>query len=783
MPEVEEGLDHEFEGKGSGGVLILNKLYRIVLSGRSNHDLRNSSEGGLNMRLEAKPLAVHYGYRAKGNLTCFVSREGTLQLRGASRIIQQTLSLCNGLRTVAELHQLLAPTSTDKVDQVLETLSRHGVVEDSRELYRSFHKDSGNPSEFVYSKSVLEIELLGRKRPSKRRGLEETVVHSPLVEAKKGSISWLVAQRESVRHFSEATIDSTVVLGLLQVAYSAGDNGHWTVPSGGGLYPLDLYLIVLNDRQFVPKGVYYWAPKERTLSRVRADAIESWIYKAFNAEALLEGAACVLCVAADIDRSASKYANLGYRLTLLEAGHVAQNAALFCVEQGLGSVEYCGFNDKILAKSLGLRYPQESVMTTLVIGQTKGVSDHTDDKRLSDATIELERALVGEDKPIHSISVWEPRVRGYVMPKWAAMSRYSSPATFGGWRGSSRKVGFATGRTLNEATLKALAEGYERYALEQYRYDIRAKARDLGEPYLDPRKMGIGIPDGTSVSDAVEPFDPNEEVNWISATRWNTGEKVWVPSDLVFYVGQGRRSVLYRASSNGVAAHFDVRAAVDNALLELIERDAFNVLWYAKRQAPRLDEGLLSRGLQGRIARWRDRGYSVNLLDLTVDGPPVVLVVIWSRERVPALASGASARPMVMDAAERAFDEAEFMAVSWNRKKPRHGMQFADIKTPEDHGLFFIDPANLQHAEWLLEGDSNACLPLEDQRDPYSFDPLVVDITPPVSDCRLKVVRVLSEELMPISFGYGEELRGHPRLRMLGYEWSAECPSVPHFFA
>ena len=110
-------------------------------------------------------------------------------------------------------------------------------------------------------------------------------------------------------------------------------------------------------------------------------------------------------------------------------------------------------------------------------------------------------------------------------------------------------------------------------------------------------------------------------------------------------------------------------------------------------------------------------------------------------------------------------------------------MRMDDIKIPDDQGLFYIDPRNLIHAEWLL--NSTIC---SEKRKDFDgsldhFDPIVVDITPKEYSCGLTVVRVLSEKLMPINFGYGNEHRGHQRMEMLGYKWSMGYPSTPHFFA
>ena len=105
----------------------------------------------------------------------------------------------------------------------------------------------------------------------------------------------------------------------------------------------------------------------------------------------------ILCVAANLKRSASKYANLGYRLTLLESGHTIQNASLFCIEQGLGSVECCGFGDKALAQKLGLNFPNEAVITTLIVGtaDNSGKQALVTDQKIVETAGQLRHALVG----------------------------------------------------------------------------------------------------------------------------------------------------------------------------------------------------------------------------------------------------------------------------------------------------------------------------------------------------------------------------------------------------
>lgn len=732
------------------------------------------------MKESAQPLVVLYGYRGKGNKTYFIGRKGLIAINGKMVEIQKILRLCNGLNSLREIIDLLSPIDADTVTGIISIIEKMGIVRDSRELYVGFHEDSSNPPIFSYDIGLNDLNrFVKTDRVRKRKG--NLVKLGGLVES---NILKTIRNRRSVRQFIRGNISSDQLLGLLQATYSRGESGHWSVGSGGGLYPLDLYMIVPHTQQFIPRGVYRWHPEENNLSIISDKDPNVWLEKVFNAKTLLENVFCILCVAANLKRLALKYANLGYRLTVLEAGHSVQNASLFCVEQNLGSVECCGFGDKALAQKLGLDFPNESVITTLIVGtaDNSGKQALITDQKMVETAGQLRHALVGEKKPIMDILILEPEVNGYTMPKWAATCTYrSSPSTLIKW-----KLAFATGSTSSEATVKVLAEGFERYALEQNRSERKESANKLNDQFLDPRLVVPYSPCQLKFLKGIVPFDPNKEVEWVTGVRQVNGEKLWVPKELVYYATKQtlkKGGLSYRASSSGVAAHFDKQVAIESALYELIERDAFSVTWHAKRCVYSIPHELLSSCLISRISSWKKLGYRVSLLDLTLDGPPVVLVLIWSYEKTPALCSGASCRSIFFDAVDRAFNEAEFMAMTWHRRKLRHDMKMNDIKIPDDHGLFYVNPKNLIYADWLL----NAVVCGDGRKDFKGnlncFDPIVVDITPEEPACGLTVVRVLSEKLMPINFGYGNEHRGHSRMKKLGYKWSMGYPSVPHFFA
>ena len=89
------------------------------------------------------------------------------------------------------------------------------------------------------------------------------------------------------------------------------------------------------------------------------------------ADSIVESAAAVYILTCNFQQITQKYGNRGYRFALLEAGHAAQNAYLWCAEQDLGVVEVGGFLDEEVANLLLIPYPKQAPLTALVVGRRK----------------------------------------------------------------------------------------------------------------------------------------------------------------------------------------------------------------------------------------------------------------------------------------------------------------------------------------------------------------------------------------------------------------------------
>lgn len=140
-----------------------------------------------------------------------------------------------------------------------------------------------------------------------------------------------------------------------------------TVPSGGGLYPLEIFF--WTDRaDGLQRAVYHYYPPLHDIRPVREDVSYDRVADVFVDRQSVSGAALVIFISALFKRSTFKYRNRGYRFTFLEAGHVAQNINLAATGLGLGSLNIGGFNDWKTDELLGLDGLEQSTIYTIAVG-------------------------------------------------------------------------------------------------------------------------------------------------------------------------------------------------------------------------------------------------------------------------------------------------------------------------------------------------------------------------------------------------------------------------------
>jgi SagB-type dehydrogenase family enzyme len=149
-----------------------------------------------------------------------------------------------------------------------------------------------------------------------------------------------------------------------------------TVPSGGALYPLELFFYSARV-EGLPTGVYHYNPAIHVLRQVRDGEAAALIASALVQPEIVDRCSLMLFITAMFERSTFKYGDRGYRFALLEAGHVAQNTNLVAGGLGLGCINLGGYFDRDVDAFLDLDGLTHSTVYLIAVGQ-EGVRERID---------------------------------------------------------------------------------------------------------------------------------------------------------------------------------------------------------------------------------------------------------------------------------------------------------------------------------------------------------------------------------------------------------------------
>ncbi len=162
---------------------------------------------------------------------------------------------------------------------------------------------------------------------------------------------------------------------LLEAGYGVtghgpGDVRLRSVPSGGALYPLDLY-VAAPAVSGLEERLHHFDPL-RSCLEVLGRADRSQLGALTPYPELVATASAVVFVTATFWRSRFKYGQRGYRFALLESGHVAQNVLLTATALGLASVPLGGFFDRQVNELLGVDGLHEAALYVIPVGHADG---------------------------------------------------------------------------------------------------------------------------------------------------------------------------------------------------------------------------------------------------------------------------------------------------------------------------------------------------------------------------------------------------------------------------
>ncbi len=179
----------------------------------------------------------------------------------------------------------------------------------------------------------------------------------------------VLQERRSAEDFAEDPLSWDLLAGMLDRSFRVRLANGWPrrpVPSGGALYPLDLYVVAQNVGE-LKRGLYHYDPFRHALTWMRPvdhDALQM----ATLQPNMAAKAAAMIIVGGSFWRSRFKYGHRALRFCLLEAGHVGQNLLLLAQAFGISARPIGGFLDDDFAANMDYDGVNEAPLYVVLLG-------------------------------------------------------------------------------------------------------------------------------------------------------------------------------------------------------------------------------------------------------------------------------------------------------------------------------------------------------------------------------------------------------------------------------
>jgi SagB-type dehydrogenase family enzyme len=206
-----------------------------------------------------------------------------------------------------------------------------------------------------------------------------TVPLPSIVPSSGSSFEEVVARRRSLRSFTGEPLSVVEVAKLLHFGNGITDRegvdeGHEApllraAPSGGALYPVELYVAISAVEDLSP-GLYHYRAPDHILEHLQEGDLRDALGEASSYKSIFAACSVSLILTITPPRSRFKYGERGYRFALLEAGHVAENILLCATSLALGAVAVGGFIDDEVAAILGVDGVEEAPIYLIPVGRS-----------------------------------------------------------------------------------------------------------------------------------------------------------------------------------------------------------------------------------------------------------------------------------------------------------------------------------------------------------------------------------------------------------------------------
>jgi len=186
----------------------------------------------------------------------------------------------------------------------------------------------------------------------------------------------LLQLRTSSHNYGSSPISLATLSTLLRYSYGVKERGRAynskafpfrMAPSGGGLQPIDLY-VVANDVTGLEQGLYYFDGLQHALIQLDKGTVRRRFTQCCIMQDWISNAHVVVILSINMARVFWKYGNRGYRVTHMDAGVLTQNLYLVTTALGLSGCAVAGYYDERVNELLEIDGQNEFTALIYTVG-------------------------------------------------------------------------------------------------------------------------------------------------------------------------------------------------------------------------------------------------------------------------------------------------------------------------------------------------------------------------------------------------------------------------------
>jgi SagB-type dehydrogenase family enzyme len=233
--------------------------------------------------------------------------------------------------------------------------------------------------------SVMQIPYYARQiiNHTEEIGICERVPLHRTLNQESIALQNIQLKRRSIRKFNDF-ISGNDIANVLLNAYFVTEtfeaHSHHlyrrSIPSGGALYPIDLFYIGLNTKE-LKNGSYYYNVHKECLECLFYEEEEplfkTKLKKIFPNEIMgdwhLKDISGIIVLGAKLNKVSCKYGDRGLRFALMDVGAISQNIHLAATTEDIACCAIGGYIDDEMDRFLDFRYPDETTLLTIFIGK------------------------------------------------------------------------------------------------------------------------------------------------------------------------------------------------------------------------------------------------------------------------------------------------------------------------------------------------------------------------------------------------------------------------------